>query len=169
MATIGERNDYHAFVRSGTGSVQYDGRELEYGGWSTNSSLDGQGTWLSNDLNISGHLAATYANDGKDVHYHLTDGLGTKRLTASSYGAAVGLDAKGVNVVSHGMTAGLIFKVGSEARLPCIGCSANAEIGITDLNFHPPIDGERSFTSRWWAGVHPPGALGRSKETQQKT
>lgn len=48
--------------------------------------FDGQGTWLRNDLYVSGQLIATYANDGKDVHYHMTDWLGIKRLTTASDG-----------------------------------------------------------------------------------
>lgn len=48
--------------------------------------FDGQGTWLRNDLYVSGQLIATYANDGKDVHYHLIDWLGVKRLTTASDG-----------------------------------------------------------------------------------
>jgi RHS repeat-associated protein len=44
------------------------------------TELDGQGNWIHTNAYAAGQLVATYANDGKGVHFNIPDWLGTRRV-----------------------------------------------------------------------------------------
>lgn len=44
------------------------------------TELDGQGNWIHTNAYAGGQLIATYANDGKGVHFNIPDWLGTQRV-----------------------------------------------------------------------------------------
>ncbi len=56
------------------------------------SELDSSGQWIHSNVNAGGQLIATYSQDGnvKNLHFNITDPLGTKRVQASALG---GVDA----------------------------------------------------------------------------
>lgn len=50
------------------------------------TEIDGQGNWVHTNVYVAGQLIATYANDGKGVHFHLSDWLGTRRVQTDYVG-----------------------------------------------------------------------------------
>lgn len=44
------------------------------------AELDGQGNWIHTNAYAGGQLIATYANDGKGVHFNISDWLGSRSV-----------------------------------------------------------------------------------------
>ena len=50
------------------------------------AEVDGTGKWVHTNLSVGGETIATYKNDGKGVHFQLTDWLGTRRVQTDQLG-----------------------------------------------------------------------------------